>query len=114
MTTEIKITADERLLSALTAIAGALAGTHTPEPATPPVTEPAEPAVPAATAEAAVPAVDEATLRAEIKQLGITAIRAKKADAVKALLGARGLTELREIPACDLEAFKAEMEACLA
>lgn len=121
MTTEIRITADERLLAALSAIAGALnaSGAHpaVPEPAAAPAAaeqptpEPAQAPAPAAPA---APTVDEAALRKEIKQLGITAVRAKKTEAVKALLAARDLTELKDIPVDDLEAFKAEMEACLA
>lgn len=112
MATEIRITADERLLAALSAIAGALnaSGTH-PAAAEQPTPEPARAHAPAAPA---APTVDEAALRKEIKQLGITAVRAKKTEAVKALLAARGLSELKDIPVDDLEAFKAEMEACLA
>lgn len=121
MTTEIRITADERLLAALSAIAGALNafGAHpaVPEPAAAPAAaeQPTpEPARAPAPAAPAAPTVDEAALRKEIKQLGITAVRAKKTEAVKALLAARDLTELKDIPVDDLEAFKAEMEACLA
>lgn len=121
MTTEIRITADERLLAALSAIAGALGASGArptvPEPAAAPTAaeQPTqEPVKAPAPAVPAAPAADEAALRKEIKQLGITAVRAKKTEAVKALLAARGLTELKDIPADDLEAFKAEMEACLA
>lgn len=121
MTTEIRITADERLLAALSAIAGALGAAG----ARPAVSEPAaastaaeqpmqEPVKAPASAAPVAPAVDETALRKEIKQLGITAVRAKKTEAVKALLAARDLTELKDIPTDDLEAFKAEMEACLA
>lgn len=118
MTTEIRITADERLLAVLSAIAGALgaAGARpaVPEPAAAPTATEQPTQEPVKVPSPAAPAVDEAALRKEIKQLGITAVRAKKTEAVKALLAARGLTELKDIPTDDLEAFKAEMEACLA
>ena len=118
MTTEIRITADERLLAALSAIAGALGAADArptvPEPAAAPTAAEQPTQEPVKAPAPAAPAVDEAALRKEIKQLGITAVRAKKTEAVKALLAARGLAELKDIPTDDLEAFKAEMEACLA
>lgn len=52
-------------------------------------------------------------MRKKIKSLGVRAVRAKKTDAVRALLDEIGVTELKDIPGERLDWFRAKLEDLL-
>ncbi|MBQ9428595.1 MAG: hypothetical protein IJU41_03510 [Clostridia bacterium] len=112
----IQILAPE-LAGALNNLAAALEGRYIApmaEEQTNRVVHPAEPEMPDAKPEKTKAETEadptEEDLRRQVKSLGIKAVRAKKTGAVKKLLDALGVTELKDIPASKLAAFKADME----
>ena len=128
---EIKITADKKLLDALTGIAEALKGfcqpVSAPETAAPakvvempaPVAEPAEPAPAPAEVEPAKeepkpePAqpAEPVPSRDEIQHLAITKIQGGQRDGVKSLLERLGAARVGEVPDDKLAEFERGLEA---